>query len=49
MSPVRWRRAPDPADNDLTGLVDELGRGSLEKPVRVFTIAYGTEADAGSL
>ncbi|MEU7873659.1 Hsp70 family protein [Dactylosporangium sp. NPDC049140] len=38
-----------PADDDLGRLVTELGRGSLEKPVRVFTIAYGSEADAASL
>ncbi|WP_433061154.1 Hsp70 family protein [Dactylosporangium sp. CS-033363] len=38
-----------PADDDLNKLVDELGKGSLEKPVRVFTIAYGSDADNASL
>ncbi|WP_433219741.1 Hsp70 family protein [Dactylosporangium sp. CS-047395] len=38
-----------PADNDLNKLVDELGKGSLEKPVRVFTIAYGSDADNAAL
>ncbi|MET7401381.1 Hsp70 family protein [Dactylosporangium sp. NPDC005572] len=37
------------SDDDLDGLLAELDRGSLEKPVRVFTIAYGGDADAGAL
>ncbi|WP_432993310.1 Hsp70 family protein [Dactylosporangium sp. CA-233914] len=38
-----------PADDDLGRLVTELDRGSLERPVRVFTIAYGSDADAAAL
>jgi len=36
-------------DNDLGRLLADLRRGSLEKPVRVFTIAYGGDADAAAL
>src|SRR5262249_15980046 len=39
----------DDGDNDLNRLLADLDKGSLEKPVRVFTIAYGNEADAASL
>jgi Ca-activated chloride channel family protein len=34
-----------PDDNDLDGLVHELGDQALEGGVRVFTIAYGEDAD----
>ena len=38
-----------PADTDLTGLVRELGGGSSEAALRVFTIAYGEGADLETL
>jgi Ca-activated chloride channel family protein len=38
-----------PADTDLTGLVRELGGGSSETALRVFTIAYGEGADLETL
>jgi Ca-activated chloride channel family protein len=38
-----------PADTDLTGLVRELGGGSSEATLRVFTIAYGEGADLETL
>ncbi len=38
-----------PADTDLTGLVRELGGGSSESTLRVFTIAYGEGADLETL
>ena len=38
-----------PADTDLTGLVRELGGGSGETALRVFTIAYGEGADLETL
>ncbi len=38
-----------PADTDLDGLVDELGGGSNESRLRVFSIAYGEGADLGTL
>ena len=44
----------DPADDDsqLASLIEELNRtsdGENATPVRVFTIAYGTDADVGAL
>jgi Ca-activated chloride channel family protein len=38
-----------PADTDLTGLVRQLGGGSSESTLRVFTIAYGEGADLETL
>ena len=38
-----------PADTDLTGLIRELGGGSSETALRVFTIAYGEGADLATL
>ena len=38
-----------PADTDLTGLVRQLGGGSSESTLRVFTIAYGQGADLETL
>jgi Ca-activated chloride channel family protein len=38
-----------PADTDLSGLVRELGGGSSETALRVFTIAYGEGADLETL
>ncbi len=37
------------ADTDLTGLVKQLGGGSAESALRVFTIAYGEGADLETL
>ena len=34
-----------PDDNDVEGLVRQLGDQALEDGVRVFTIAYGRDAD----
>ena len=34
-----------PDDNDLDGLIRQLGDQALEGGVRVFTIAYGKDAD----
>ena len=34
-----------PDDNDVDGLVRQLGDQALEDGVRVFTIAYGEDAD----
>ncbi len=36
-------------DNDLDGLVDQLGGGGSESTLRVFSIAYGEGADLGTL
>jgi Ca-activated chloride channel family protein len=38
-----------PADTDIDGLVRELSRGSTESGVRVFSIAYGADADLKTL
>jgi Ca-activated chloride channel homolog len=38
-----------PEDSDLDGLVRQLGDQALEDGVRVFTIAYGEDADMGSI
>lgn len=38
-----------PADTDLTGLIRELGDGSSEGGLRVFSIAYGEGADLETL
>jgi Ca-activated chloride channel family protein len=37
------------SDQDLQGLVDKLTQGSLEHGVRVFSIAYGADADLATL
>ncbi|UNB55726.1 substrate-binding and VWA domain-containing protein [Mycolicibacterium sp. YH-1] len=37
-----------PEDDDLAGLVRQLGERALEGGVRVFTIAYGEDADLGT-
>ena len=34
-----------PDDNDVDGLIRQLGDQALEGGVRVFTIAYGEDAD----
>ena len=39
----------NPDDTDLDGLVHELGAQAAEGGVRVFTIAYGADADLSSL
>ena len=42
----------DPRNNDLTGLLTDLRSGSegnAAQPVRLFTIAYGHDADLGTL
>ena len=36
-------------DQDLTGLLDQLSQSSLEHGVRVFSIAYGADADLETL
>ena len=36
-------------DNDLTGLISELQASAQENGVRVFTIAYGPDADLATL
>lgn len=38
-----------PQDTNLDGLVEDLGGGSSEAPLRVFTIAYGEGADLKTL
>jgi Ca-activated chloride channel homolog len=38
-----------PRDNDLTGLLRDLDASHLENSVRVFTIAYGDQADLATL
>ena len=38
-----------PEDNDLDGLVRQLGDQATEGGVRVFTIAYGEDADLDSV
>ncbi len=38
-----------PQDTDLDGLVSDLSRGSAESGVRVFSIAYGQDADLKTL
>jgi Ca-activated chloride channel homolog len=38
-----------PADDDLPRLLQDLQQMQKDHPVRVFTIAYGSEADAASL
>jgi Ca-activated chloride channel family protein len=38
-----------PKDNDLDGLIKDLDASSLENSVRVFTIAYGEQADLKTL
>jgi Ca-activated chloride channel family protein len=38
-----------PRDDDLDGLVNDLDASKRENSVRVFTIAYGDEADLGTL
>lgn len=38
-----------PRDNDLNGLLRDLDAANLENSVRVFTIAYGDQADLGTL
>jgi Ca-activated chloride channel family protein len=38
-----------PADEDLPGLLQQLKSESTEKPVRVFTIGYGADADMDTL
>lgn len=38
-----------PQDTNLDGLVEDLGGGSSEAPLRVFTIAYGEGADLDTL
>ncbi len=38
-----------PQDTNLEGLLDELGAGSSEAKLRVFTIAYGEGADLATL
>ena len=38
-----------PKDNDLDGLLRDLDANNLENSVRVFTIAYGDEADLNTL
>lgn len=42
-------RNEDPQDNDLDSLLKELGGGSSETPLRVFSIAYGEGADLATL
>ena len=42
-------RNEDPDDNDLDSLLSELGGGSSESPLRVFSIAYGEGADLDTL
>ena len=37
------------ADNDLSGLVAGLSSAGADKPVRIFTIGYGSDADAAAL
>jgi Ca-activated chloride channel family protein len=42
----------DERNNDLTGLLDKLrttNEGQSSRPVRIFTIAYGSDADLGVL
>ena len=42
----------DPRNNDLTGVLTDLRSGSegnAAQPVRLFTIAYGHDADLGTL
>ena len=36
-------------DNDLDGLISQLSSSSLEDGVRVFSIAYGADADLDTL
>jgi len=36
-------------DSDLDGLLDKLTRSGQENGVRIFTIAYGEDADLGTL
>ncbi len=38
-----------PADSDLNSLLDQLKNSGVENGVRVFTIAYGEDADLGTL
>jgi Ca-activated chloride channel family protein len=45
-------RNEDPRNNDLDGLLRDLrsrNEGSSTRPVRIFTIAYGSDADPGTL
>lgn len=42
-------RNEDPNDTDLDSLIKELGGGSSETPLRVFSIAYGEGADLETL
>jgi Ca-activated chloride channel family protein len=38
-----------PEDTDLDGLVRDLTNGSTESPVRIFSIAYGSDSDLAAL
>jgi Ca-activated chloride channel family protein len=38
-----------PADNNISSLVDALNPEDIDRAVRVFTIAYGEDADLGEL